>query len=444
MTAFVMLLALDLFADYTFELKLDHPDGVYKKGEKVRCNVSLLENGKPTAGRTVRYQYFNDFKRPVKTGTFISSAEPQTLELPAANRPAWRCFRVTLLDETGKVESDQKKHPVQKDIGAVTMPEGFVQSVPEPEDFDKFWDTVKAELSAIPCEAAFTEIPLTGHRGRKVAVYDVQVKSTGGIPVSGYLAVPKKAGKGGCPAIVTFQGAGVSSADRETAIRFALQGALAFSINAHGLPNGKPREYYRGLRDSVYYCTQPDGSSRYALRGIRNRNQYYFKGMYQRVMRALEYVRTRPEWNRKDLIVFGNSQGGAQAIAGAALDPKVTLLVAGVPALCDLGAACGNPPRLSGWPLNMPDKTGDSKDAVILSQSAYFDSANFAKRIQCESYLAAGLTDNVCSPCGVYVVFRNLAAKEKSLRIDPAGGHGTSCPDGNRRIAEILTGEPNS
>ena len=43
-----------------------------------------------------------------------------------------------------------------------------------------------------------------------------------------------------------------------------------------------------------------------------------------RVLRALEYLKTRPEWDGKNLGVNGGSQGALQATWGAALDPDVT------------------------------------------------------------------------------------------------------------------------
>ena len=70
--------------------------------------------------------------------------------------------------------------------------------------------------------------------------------------------------------------------------------------------------------------------------------------MFQRACRALEYLKSRPEWDGRILIVSGGSQGGAQALAAAGLDPQVTCCVALVPALCDHhGLLAGRQPS---WP----------------------------------------------------------------------------------------------
>jgi cephalosporin-C deacetylase-like acetyl esterase len=58
--------------------------------------------------------------------------------------------------------------------------------------------------------------------------------------------------------------------------------------------------------------------------------------MFLRVIAALDILTDRPEWDGRTLITRGTSQGGAQSLAAAALDPRVTLSVAGVSAMCDL------------------------------------------------------------------------------------------------------------
>ena len=50
---------------------------------------------------------------------------------------------------------------------------------------------------------------------------------------------------------------------------------------------------------------------------------------------AADYLASRPDFNGKDLAVTGGSQGGGLAIITAGAEPRVTLLAASVPALCD-------------------------------------------------------------------------------------------------------------
>jgi cephalosporin-C deacetylase len=59
----------------------------------------------------------------------------------------------------------------------------------------------------------------------------------------------------------------------------------------------------------------------YRMRGSGDREQMYFKGMFLRVLRALDFLTVQPEWDGHTLIVYGSSQGGFQAFAAAGLDP---------------------------------------------------------------------------------------------------------------------------
>ena len=53
-------------------------------------------------------------------------------------------------------------------------------------------------------------------------------------------------------------------------------------------------------------------------------------------MRSLEFIKTLPQWNGKDLIASGGSQGGLQTIWAAALDPDVTRGESGVTWCCNI------------------------------------------------------------------------------------------------------------
>jgi cephalosporin-C deacetylase-like acetyl esterase len=150
-------------------------------------------------------------------------------------------------------------------------------------------------------------------------------------------------------------------------------------------------------------------------------------------------VKSRPEWNGKTLIVTGGSMGGGQSIAAAALDPQVTLVVAGVPAIGDHGGNLAKVPRRPGWPQFYTAKTvkPEVKKAV-----SYYDNIFFARRVKCEVYLTTGLIDRTCPPTSVYLYFKNLKSAKKDLDVFPCGDHaGGPTTKGNKRIKEVLAGK---
>lgn len=283
-------------AEYEWVIKQIPASGLLKKGEKFSCAVTVKHKGKVITGKKLLVRRLNAFGTPVRKENVFTGA-PLVYKGTAERSPDWFQLEFTLLDDAGKTVrtlSRRRKIPVRKRAGFMVDKEKFRQSYPEPADFDEFWKKVKAELKQIPFTVTARELPLQTVGKKKFTVRDIKVSCTGNTPVSGYLAFPQDAAPKSLPAIVLFHGAGVHSSSLKGTLRWASMGAVAFDMNAHGVPNGKPADYYENLRKTVYYCKQPDGSARYALRYINDPQKYYFRGMYQRVMRALEFVKNSP------------------------------------------------------------------------------------------------------------------------------------------------------
>ena len=108
------------------------------------------------------------------------------------------------------------------------------------------------------------------------------------------------------------------------------------NINAHGmkLPAfGADDGYYKALGWEI----KSNGKS-YAFDPEQNKDPEvaYFNGMVLRVMRALQYLKTLPEWNGKDLRARGGSQGGLQTIWAAGCGEGVTQADSGITWCCDM------------------------------------------------------------------------------------------------------------
>ena len=353
----------------------------------------------------------------------VSKGKPQIFDFGkdaefsvTANTPGTVSVICSMLNENKKPVLDRRKRKLIAGLGVRVTPEKIVSGNTKcPDDFDAFWKQKRAELDQVPVKATRSEVKLTPALEKKypnVVCYDVKVDCAGGIPVSGYLCLPRGAQPKSLPAIVIYHGAGVRSANMQA--RYGSK-ALAFDVNAHGIENGKPAKFYKELADK--------GLKNYWHRGFEDHNRIYFIGMYMRVMRALDYVKRLPEWDGKTLIAYGTSQGGAQTIAAAALDPQVTLAVAGVPALCDLGGQSIN--RRPGWPFYFMPPAKRSDPAVI-GEAAYVDGVFMAQRIKCPAYFSTGGIDNTCHAASVYSAFNSLPGKKKYISYNPMGHHGTS------------------
>ena len=422
---FIAVFALgvtNLFAGtLKFECSSNKEDSIYRTGDKIVFTVKLLEDGQAASDKFIQYRLCHDNKT-VKRGK-VSAAEELTVET-SLDKPGWVYILVAAKDGEDEdikqptlYRGKETERPVKSGIGAMVEPEKLLPVLKEPDDFDAFWEKVKAELAAVPVK----ELERVPVQDPQVQVWDVKIACAGGMPVSGYLCMPKDAKPKSCPAILTFHGAGVVSSSKR--ISRARQGFIALDVNAHGIENGKPKEFYDDLRKNYYFNKElgPDRPQYYAHWYKTDREKFYFKGMYMRVMRALEYVKSLPEWDGKHLIVMGTSQGGAQVIAACALDHDVTFARAGVPALCDLSGCLGG--RCSGWPILYTEKDHEKNSDVVKCVS-YFDSAYLAKRIKCPIWISTGFMDTTCSPTSVFAAYNNIPdGVEKHMQTDPLAGH---------------------
>ncbi len=399
LAAFTAACAISTYAGtFTMNWETDKSPVTYAPGDKMVFKVQLLEDGKPVAGKKLKWTRRGDDGKTANGVAVCSEKEPAIIE-SSIDSPGFVHVAISVLDENGKPVKDAKNQDLKFEGGA-GADIAKLASAPEPKDFDEFWKKQKEKLAAVPVKATLAEVPSENPR---FVVYDVKIDCAGGKPVSGYFTKPKDAKEKSLSGKVSFMGYGVSSPKPEYR-----DGGMTLSINAHGIENGKDADYYAKLKDGEL--------KGYAFKNDENANPEtsYFNGMMLRVMRALEFVRIQPEWNGKELISAGGSQGGLQAISGAALDPAVTMCYAYKPWCCDLSGI--NSGRVRGWRPDWADGL------------AYYDNVNHAKRIKCKIAISSGLGDYVCPPSGVTILYNNISAPKQ---IDYIQGttHGYDAPN---------------
>ena len=399
--------AVQTAENHQIKLSLDRKDGVYRKGETVQLSIHYQINGQPAEGALQVTVFQQDGTE--KTEKF--DATEKTFSYPLQNGAVR--FTVDAVGKDGKViqqRNGKKKKNVSASIGAIAAPEEIQPGFQEPADFQQFWDQALAELAKVPVKATRKEVDPPQEMQGKFQCWDVQVDCAGNAPVSGYLTMPVNAKPKSLPAVVSFQGAGVYSGWKTVT-----PGAIHYNINAHGIANGQPKEFYRNLGKKELRG--------YVRRNADDREKFYFYNMFLRAKRALDYVKTLPEYDGKTLIVQGGSQGGAQTIVAAGLDPDVVLVCAAVPAMCDHGGILVG--RKSGWPYLILLKDGQPVNPAIVKTLPYYDMAFFAKRIKAETFFTVGLIDTACCPSSVYAVFNCISGK-KEMFVMPEKGHYTA------------------
>ena len=369
----------------------------YSLGEQVDFNVTVKVSGIPVRS-VVTYSIEEDMMEPLKQ---------DSLMLP---------------DGTGRIKGGTMKKSgfLRCKVGAVYdhcryeglctvgfEPEKLVPTVIMPTDFNAFWDRQLAETACVPMNVRLQLIPASCTEN--VNVYHLGLGAfASNTRVYGILCVPKKEGK--YPAILKVPGAGVRSYTGDVAT--AENGFITLELGIHGIPVNLPQTVYDALANGAL--------NGYPTMNMDSRSDFYYRRVYLSCVRAVDYLATLPQYDGTNLFVAGGSQGGALSIVTAALNPKVKAIMTFYPALCDLtGYLCG---RAGGWPHYFRNCEENPALKPKVATAAYYDVANFARRLDVPCYMSFGYNDMVCPPTTTYSTY-NMIQSEKKLFVIEETGH---------------------
>ena len=407
----------------------------YKPGETMVFTIEPQE----IKGKLPEGKYFLQWERTGDDGIEEKGKEPFTgkpfVYKTSIAKPGFVRLYAIIVDENG--QPFKKKKPTFKgdpnspegraayrrykkirrhiffDGGAAADIDTLQQGAPEPADFDAFWAKQKDALAKVAFNAKRVEVKSGNPNAR---LYALSVDCTGGMPVTGYLSIPKAAENGKkFPIKIGAFGYGVGE---QHPPRNPASDAIELKINAHGFllrEFGGTDEYYKTYADKISsngytYAFDPKQNS--------NTETCYFRGMILRMIRAIQYTKSLPEWNGKDISVSGSSQGGAFAIWAAGCGEGVTRAFSTVTGFCDHGKELVG--RLQGkWPR-----------IKYVPALGYFDTVNFAKRIPATCRVdipRAGLGDYTCEPSGIAILWNNLKCP-KTIVWTQGSQHSSNIP----------------
>jgi cephalosporin-C deacetylase-like acetyl esterase len=313
------------------------------------------------------------------------------------------------LDEPGwlmlKVSAAADDHKYSATSGVLADPDKLKPTSPRPDDFDDFWNAKLKDLAAVPPNPQLQSVPGSNP---DIAFYKITMDNIHGSHIHGQLARPAKGDK--FPAVLILQWAGVYPLDRSWVIGRAAEGWLALDISAHDLPIDQPRSFYQQKKEL----------QNYPAIGNDDRDTSYFLRMYLGDYRALEYLKSRPDWDGKTLLVMGTSMGGQQSLMLAGLHPDdITAVTVDVPSGSDmLGPAAG---RLAAYP-NWYTQTNGKDPAKVRETSRYFDVTNFVVHIKCPVLAGIGEIDETSPPTSV-MTSMNLIQSPKEILLMPGVPH---------------------
>ena len=394
-------------SDLLWVTEPDHPDWIYTTGENAKIKISLFRYGIPQDGITVRYETGSELMPADKTGSIVLRNGKAELDIGTMEKPGFR-------DCVFSVVMNGKKYSHHVKVGF--SPDKIRPYTRMPEDFMDFWSGNIRKASEFPLK--YTKEKAKEYCTDKIDCYLVKLQlNSNGQAVYAYLFYPKDVRPGSCPVVLSPPGAGIKTIKNPMRHKYyAEEGCIRMEFEIHGLNPRMSEEQFKEISNA--FNTKENG---YLTNGLDNKDNYFMKRVYLACIRCIDLLTSLPEWDGKNVIVQGASQGGALALVTAGLDKRVTLCVANHPALSDMAGYMAG--RAGGYPHFVRTEGMYSKEK--LETMAYYDVVNFARLIKADTFMTWGYNDNTCPPTTSYAVFNTLECN-KDVLITPINEHWTS------------------
>lgn len=405
-------------SDYLWVTVPDHDDWLYRAGEKARVEVQLYKYGIPQDA-TVNYEIADDMLAADRKGEVVMKHGRAVIDMGTRNTPGFRDLRLSAV-------VDGKKYVHHVKVGfSVDEIRPFTR---EPADFMDFWNRNIEDMRAVPL--SYTKEKAEEYCTDKIDCYLLKIRlNKQNQSVYAYLFYPKNAQKGSCPVVLCPPGAGIKTIKEPLRHKYyAENGFIRMEMEIHGLDPRLPKETFDDITKA--FNGRENG---YLYNGLQDPDRYYMKRVYLSLIRCLDLLTALPEWDGRNLIVQGGSQGGALAIVAAGLDRRVTQCIVNHPALSDMAAYSAG--RTGGYPhFNKVDGMFTDRNMRTM---AYYDVVNFARHVTADVYMTWGYNDNTCPPTTSYAVWNTFTCPKEAL-ITPINEHWTSDDTEYRQMEWVL------
>ncbi|MDR0683371.1 MAG: acetylxylan esterase [Dysgonamonadaceae bacterium] len=369
-------------------------DYIFMSPHPIEIEVKVKNgNGRPITGNLIVSLLTDDYLPVQKDSQNIvikanqSYAYTSKLENP---NPGFYRYSVSFI-ENGDVACEKK-------FNVGYEPEKIASPLDHQADLKEFWDNNLKELKKISPQYKATLVP--EFSAQDYNVYLIEMKSFGKELIRGYYGQPKKEGKH--PVIVEYMGYGSSPYPPTQ----TYDGFAYFILSIRGQALNQPANRF----------------GTWITYGLENKKDYYYRGAFCDVVRAIDFVCSCPEIDSEKIAVRGGSQGGALSFVAASLDKRVKVAAPNIPFLSDYRDYF----RITHWPRSdfeyYLQQHPDAKWEEIYHLLTYFDIKNLAQWIECPVIMGIGVQDEVCPPHINFAAYNQVKSEKKWMAF-PKHGH---------------------
>ncbi len=373
-------------------------DWKYDLNEKASVDIQVLQYNIAVPNVEIEYQYGREIVGLYEKGSLQLKNGKGKLNLGSLIKPGFLQL---------KVSTTVNGYTYKNEVKLAYAPEQIEPTVTLPDDFNEFWSEAIAKNKELPMDAKLMYMP--EYSTGSVNVYLVSFQNyKKGKRIYGYLCKPKK--EGIYPVLFTPPGAGIKKIEPYT--KYAEAGFISLSIEIHGISPELSKSDYNNIKNAF---------NEYWFINLDDKENYYYKSVYLACVRSIDFLCALPEFDGKNVVVTGGSQGGALTMVTAGIDQRVTAIAAFYPALCDVSAYLNG--RVGGWPhMFAPKYQKINNTPEKIETMRYYDVVNFAKNIQVPGFYSFGYNDHICPPTSVYAAV-NVIEAPKEIVVTPISGH---------------------
>ncbi len=302
---------------------------------------------------------------------------------------------------------------------------------PRPSDFDSYWDSALRELEGHDPRVELNLNTTIDHPAAEC--FDLWYTGVGGERIYAKYVRPRES-VGPAPAVLRFHGYTHYSGDWMEAVGYASAGMALAAMDCRG--QGGRSEDFGGVKGTTYRGA--------IVRGLHDEDptKLFYRAIFLDTVLLAKIVMGFAEVDAARVGTMGGSQGGALALACAALVPAIKRTSAVFPFLCDYQRVwemdlAKNAYEELRYYLRKFDPRHEQEEAIF-TKLGYIDIQHLAPRVRAEVQMFTGLMDQVCPPSSQFAAYNKLGGP-KRMKLYPDYEH-ESLPDEGDLTFSFLRG----